>query len=297
MDLALAGLMVAVAYMVVARAFVRAADNGSSVSGGGEPVSLDALKPKAVAERAVYQRIAANNLFGEAGKLLGAAVSGGDDETEPSEDVQEAPPTLRLLGTTTGSPKDPLGSAQIENAAARTVDKVGTFFVGDGVTDDHTLYEIYPRKVILQNKKENRFEVLRQREDSSVSGAVKTASGAPVPGAGGPAATPGHINLKRDDLLREFTTNGAELVRLARPAMYTDAQGNIAGITSDNLNNIPLARQVGLQNGDVVQAVNGVNIDSEEKLAEIFTRFENASVFRLNVLRNGKVETINVKLD
>ena len=71
------------------------------------------------------------------------------------------------------------------------------------------------------------------------------------------------------------------------PVMAEDDNGNVTGISSDNFASIPLASQIGLQNGDVVNTVNGIKIDSDQKLMEIFTKFKNSNTFRLGVTRNG----------
>ena len=43
--------------------------------------------------------------------------------------------------------------------------------------------------------------------------------------------------------------------------------------------------------------VNGVNIDSQERLPEIFTKFQNATKFRLGILRHGKPQTLTISVE
>jgi len=245
-----------------------------------------------VGSRTEYDVIVANRLFGDGANRM-APKQPVVDET-PSDKLVEAPPELRLWGTATGFPTDPLGSAVIENAAAKTVQKIDAYFIGDRVTDRHVLVEIYPRRAILRNTAENRLEELLLREDPAPTAL------AGAPGAGRmqrpPKARANFAKVSRAHALEEFTTRGADLVREASPRMHFDEDGNIDGITSDELSKIPIAQTAGLKDGDVVQAVNGVAINSEESIPEIFRRFESATTFRLSVLRNGRTQMLNIEL-
>jgi hypothetical protein len=294
LDLVLVGLMVYVAFAAVRQALWTPADRADDVDAGGydDTGGLPDLNTH-VGPRTEYDAIVANRLFGEAANR--ATPKPPETPGPEKDELVDAPPELRLWGTATGFPTDPLGSAVIENAAAKTVQKIDTYFIGDHVTAQHILVEIYPRRAILRNTAKNRREELVLRDDA-----------APTAVAGAPGAdrvrrpTPGRANYARVNrayALEEFTTRGVELVQEAKPEMYFDEDGNIAGITSRNLSKIPLAQQVGLQDGDVVQAVNGVAINSEDSIPEIFSRFENAMTFRLSVLRNGKTQMLNIQLE
>ncbi len=294
LDLALVGLMAYVAFVAVRQA-LWTSDKGESqvdaydVSDVNEALSLN----RQVGLRTEYDAIVTNRLFGEAANRMAPKVA--DVKEPPSEEPVDAPPELRLWGTAaTAFPTDSLGSAVIENAAAKTVQKTDAYFIGDRVTDRHVLVEVHPREVILQNTVENRPERLRIEEGNA---ATAVAAG---PRAGRmrrpPSPRANYAKVSRAYALEEFTTRGAELVREASPRMHFDDDGNINGIVSDNVSKIPLAQKAGLKDGDVVQAVNGVAINSEESIPEIFSRFENSRTFRLSVLRNGKTQMLNIDL-
>ena len=294
LDLALVGLMAYVAFVAVRQARWTPEEGENQVDDHGVGSAGTALDLNSqVGQRAEYDVIVTNNLFGPAANRMASKAPVVDEPA--SDELVEAPPELRLWGTATGFPTDPLGSAVIENAAAKTVQKTDAYFIGDQVTAQHVLVEIYPRRAILRNTAENRLEELLLRED-----AAPTALAA-APGADRmrrpPTARANFAKVSRAYALEEFTNRGAELVREASPRMHFDEDGNIAGITSDNLSEIPLAKQAGLQNGDVVQAVNGVAINSEESIPEIFRRFESATTFRLSVLRNDRTQMINIELE
>lgn len=303
-DLALGILMAVVAYQVVALALAPADPDLLDPAGHGAGGGAAAFEPRQTDPRHAYDVLASNPIFGN-NSMLRTEGKPQDTEPEPQAEQPEAaaPSTLRLLGTTTIFPTDPLASAQIENANARTVQKIDTYFVGDEVTDSHVLMEVHPRKVILRNTRLNRLEVLEQAaEDKTVVASAPGSRGTvgpepPSPPASGRSMSRGHATVSRDEVVEAMATRGAELIQTAKPRMYVDENGNVAGITSDNLSAVPLAQKVGLKDGDVVQSVNGVDIDSQESIAEIFSRFENATVFRLGVMRGGQQQVLNVRLE
>jgi S1-C subfamily serine protease len=88
----------------------------------------------------------------------------------------------------------------------------------------------------------------------------------------------------------------SDLMAQLNPQMVEDDKGNITGITSASLSSVPLAKQAGLKDNDVIQAVNGITIDSQEKIGEIATKVGNANTIRLSVLREGKPQMITVKV-
>jgi hypothetical protein len=88
----------------------------------------------------------------------------------------------------------------------------------------------------------------------------------------------------------------ADVVNNLNPQMAEDENGNVTGITSDNFASFLFAREIGLQNGDVINTINGVQIDSDQKLMEIFQKFAQASTFRLGITRNGEPVVLTFQL-
>ncbi len=105
------------------------------------------------------------------------------------------------------------------------------------------------------------------------------------------------ITLNREEFLQELYENYAELVTTIRPEYYRDASGNVVGLTAQNISQVPMAQKLGLQDGDVLQSINNEQIDSEQKVMELFQRYRSASAFRIGILRNGKPMVIAYRLE
>jgi len=114
------------------------------------------------------------------------------------------------------------------------------------------------------------------------------ATAAPAPEAM-PSGEPGaeHLSLNKEELVQELYTRYSELTQI-EAKMYLDAAGNVIGVTADNIGQAPLAQKLGLQDGDVLQSVNGEQIDSEQKILELVQKYANASSFTIHILRNGQ---------
>ncbi|GMV91952.1 MAG: hypothetical protein AMXMBFR82_17300 [Candidatus Hydrogenedentota bacterium] len=292
-DLGLALLVAFVMYLIAEQQLESRAPKVSLPPidpGEGSNVELAKLGPQNE-----YDVIGSSGLFGAAGDMAEPA------QTElPPVSMEPPPPTLRLHATAaTGGPENRLSTAIIENSAAQSVQKISAYYLGQPVTDELVLKEVYPRKVILENPTKNSFsELLMAEADEKPSQAVAAMAARQPRQPVQTAQNTDAIALDRNAVAEELATyDYADVVNTLNPEMAEDENGNVTGITSSNFAAVPLAAEVGLQNGDVINTVNGIKIDSDQKLMEIFTKFSNASTFRLGITRNGSPQMLTFKLE
>jgi type II secretory pathway component PulC len=81
------------------------------------------------------------------------------------------------------------------------------------------------------------------------------------------------------------------------PQLKKDENGNVIGITSPNIGKIPLAQKYGFKDGDVIQTINGVTIDSEQRVMEVLSRYQNAPTHYVSILRDGKPQTLVFRVE
>ncbi len=292
-DLGLALLVAYVVYLIAEQQLESRALKVSlppPVPGDGSSVELAKLGPQDE-----YDVIGSSGLFGAAGDMAVPA-----QPELPPVSMEPPPPTLRLHATAaTGGPENPRSTAIIENSAAQTAQKISAYYLGQPVTDDLVLKEVYPRKVILENPAKNSLsELLMAEADEKPSQAVPALGGRQPRQPIQTAQNTDAIALDRNAVAEELATyDYADVVNTLNPEMAEDENGNVSGITSSNFAAVPLAAEVGLQNGDVINTVNGIKIDSDQKLMEIFTKVSNASTFRLGITRNGSPQMLTFKLE
>jgi len=293
-DLVLALLVAFVVYLIAVRQLEM---EPAPPDLGGTRVDEPGVMVAKVGPLAEYDVIGSSGLFGPSG-----------DDAEPNEPIpidpqlEPPPPTLKLHATAASiDPDDPLSTAIIENSAAATVQKISTYYHGQPVTDELHLKEVFPRKVILENRTKNTLSELAMAEvtdkNPQPAGAAlaRNQVRSPVQLAQNTANT---VALDRNAVAEELASyDYADVVNTLSPEMAEDDNGNVTGITSQNFASVPLASEIGLQNGDVVNTVNGIKIDSDQKLMEIFQKFGNASTFRLGITRNGQPQMLTFKLE
>ncbi|MFA7692072.1 MAG: type II secretion system protein N [Candidatus Hydrogenedentales bacterium] len=261
-------------------------------SSGTDEVSL----LKTVQDKSVYEGLAKSGLFGSAGQWDADAAPVVEEEEPIDEDITESTLDLKLRGTIALSPKDPFASAFIENLENR--DGVRSYPLNKEVVENVFVDTIYPREIILLNKRKEpaQREWLRMEEKDSENKAPAPAlPGAPLrPVRSRAEAAPErnqgtvqHTKVDRQEIVSEAIANYSTLATIT-PRVEKDAQGNVMGLTADGISQHPLAVKLGFQDGDMLQSINNEKIESREQLFEIFQRYQNATSFRVGILRNGQ---------
>ena len=87
------------------------------------------------------------------------------------------------------------------------------------------------------------------------------------------------------------------LLVMAAPEMVSDTQGNVAGVRSQAFGDIAVTRMLGLQNGDIIQSVNGYPVNSEQAIFDIVNRLEGERNFTAKLLRGGRLITLKYRIE
>ena len=290
LDLALVVLLLLVAYQAFSAVF----QPKHAIEKAAEPDGVPQLEVAKVGSLDEYSVIKENGLFGPASKEKDMDAPTEAPPPDPTETVTTLP--LKLLGTAATSPTDPLASAGIKNTQTNIED---TYYIGEPVLSDVVLEEVHKREVVLLNKKENRREILsmdekEEQNKTQVASGSQTRRPPASPSASADQTAPVVVNKKE---IMEVASDIPSLMAELKPQMKEDANGKIMGITSPVLGKMPLAKKIGLVDNDLITQINGIQIDSTEKLVEIATKFQNLSVFHLKVQRNGQTITRTIKLE
>lgn len=284
-------LVLCVAVLGVAGLFVRGILEDLSGSGGGPvgpPLEVADATFYTVAARPEYQGIIDSGIFG---KAASAKVDEEVEEPPPTEEEKVTDLQLRLLATTTTGPKDPLASAVIEVSEGARATR--TFFINEDVIPNVSLVEVRPREVVLDNRNERTREILPLEENLLLA---QNAGPSRITRPAAPSS-PNRVTLNRDEFVRDLQVNYTDLITQVKPRYVKDAEGNVVGITSDDIENVALAQKLNLRNGDVLQTINNERIDSEEKIVEIVNKYRNATSFRLGIQRDGRSQIISYRLE
>jgi general secretion pathway protein C len=220
-------------------------------------------------------------------------------ETKPTPTHREPitkPPTqlrVKLAGTVAGMDKQRF--AIIEDLSARGVQAV--YQVGDTIQNAYII-EIRPDCVVLDQ--DGKQESLCFEQDNATRSETRRRP-APSPPPRRLASTDDITRIdaatwriNRELILDNFSNLGG-LSQQARVTPYI-VQGQSQGFRLARLNPGSLFRRMGLQTGDVIQRVNGLQITSPEEALRAFQQLQSASTIRLELLRRNRNTTLTYEL-
>lgn len=289
-DLVLAGLVVAMAYLVMARILqddVVVRPTHATTSGDGSTGAGILRKPVG---RSAYESIVTSNLYGTAADMTGAPTEAPAVEEQP---LRPTTLPLKLYGTLALEPGDPLATAVIEDVALQAKQ---TYYLNQPVKDGYVLKEVHKRRVVLYNESTGALEELAQ-EQLQVASADRPPDPRTMRSNEPPAFAANQVVIDREATQRELESmNFAEFYAEVSPQLVRDDAGNVKGITSPNIDKIPMAQRFGFQPGDIVQEINNVKIDSEQKALEVINRFQHSASHFLTIERNGRKQTLVVRV-
>ena len=244
-----------------------------------------------------YDLIVKSRLFGGAARYDPSSKKKAAAPKQPaSELTEETKLPLKLLGTSVSGEHDAFAVAIIEVRQGPPQTKA--FYLGQEIMPRVFLAEVRRKEIVLDNRINNRFENLKQeRTDSNKrptpTSRVKVARRGPTSSA---STRPQMIVLDRADITKRIEEEYARLASTIDIRVVKDDKGKIQGVTTDNIEDIELAAELGLKNGDVLTSINNEPVDSREKGAQIVQKYRNASIFRLGILRNGQPMYINYRV-
>ncbi len=296
-------VILAVLAVLLVRELFRAGVQPGPVSQPNVKAALAPLKLAEVRNRAAYDPILQRGLFGAAGSYdPSKKPSKPAPAAEPTQTAEETRLPLRLFGTTFRPESHERAAAIIEvrEGAPRT----NTYYPEEEVISNVFLKEVRRAEVILDNRRTNRLERLAlEREENPGAGArARTPVARTVqrvtPRSAVTQQRPTLITLDREKITERLEEEYARVASRLNVRVVRDEKGEVQGITTDNIEQYDLAKELGFQNGDVLVSVNNEPVDSRESAVEVIQKYrdQNASLFRIGVLRNGQTQYINYRV-
>ena len=218
----------------------------------------------------------------------------------PPPEVPATPLPLKLVGIMAGKRAQAPRFAIIESMGSQPGQAV--YQVGDSVQQVF-IVDILPGCVVLDRGGEQQklcFE--RDAGTAPAPGAAPRVAAAPAPApqpsdAGGPdivRVDPGTWQIRREKLLENFANVGS-LSSQATVTPYFD-QGQQLGFRLSQIRAGGVLQQMGLQEGDVLQQVNGLNIHTPQEALQAYQQLQTESTVRLSILRNNSPTTLTYEI-
>jgi type II secretory pathway component PulC len=245
-----------------------------------------------VRQRDAYNPILKRKLFGAAGAFNPEA----KPEAPPpaaATTTEETSLPLKLYGTSVleGSPTRAAAIIEVKNEGKGAK----TFYPDDEVMSNVYLREVRPASVVLENRNQDRLELL---QIDWAPGKVSAARSAPQTALARAVSAdrPSLITLDRADIAKRLEDEYARVASTLNVSVVTGNDGKVQGITTDNIEQYPIAQELGFRNGDVLVSVNNEPVTSREEAVNIVRKYEGASIFRVGILRGGQMQYLTYRV-
>ncbi len=251
-----------------------------------------------------YDVINKRNIFNATPPSEAPAPSQDSEPPPPAPEPPATPLPFKLVGTVAG------GNASRFVILETTANPPGqaVYQVGD-VVQQVVIVDIRPDCVVVE-RGEGRRESLCFQTDSGTtppqqsavpaSGARQAAVAPPPPRPDDPGSKgivrvdPGTWRIGRDLIMENFANVGS----LSSQATVTPyfVQGQQQGFRLSQIRSGGLLQQIGLQEGDVLQTVNGLNLYTPQEALQAYQQLQTESTVRINILRNNRPTTLTYEL-
>jgi type II secretory pathway component PulC len=250
-----------------------------------------------VGDRSNYDGILNKGLFGAAGKYEHNAKPNKPKPPPPPpppKNVEDSKLPLELKGTVALGEENPFSSAVIDVKEKGI--GVRAFFIGEAVIDNVFLIKVNDGEVLLDNKRANRQEKLKHVLDTGKNDKPKgpaLAGNAPRVAASRPPSPRERpsgqqlVSLKREEITQKLQDDYERLASTVDVKESLDENGNLQGLTADNIESIDSLRDLGFQNGDVLVSINNEKVQSQSQITALANKYQNATIVRVGIIRAG----------
>lgn len=221
--------------------------------------------------------------------LISAQLFGSYQAVPTTAALGSAPDTnlnLLLIGILAGS-----NEADSRALIAQQGGDEAPYAIGADIVSGVTLHAIFPDRVILARN--GTFETLRLDKDSP-----SRASGNPVQAEGeamgiDPMAPAGAMLGQIRDRILQDPGKASEYIRV----QPSNVNGSLKGYRLYPGRSAEAFSHLGLRPGDLVTAVNGIQLNDGQKALQTLNELKQAGSVTLTLERGGQVQTISVSLN
>lgn len=101
--------------------------------------------------------------------------------------------------------------------------------------------------------------------------------------------------IKRD-LMNKLLANTTSLANGARSAPALNGEGKPTGIKIFAIRPSSFFGKIGLENGDTLKTINGLDVSSPDKILEVYTKLKSASHLTVSLERRGESKTLDYQI-
>ena len=234
-----------------------------------------------------YFVITERNLFNSQSSSLADALA------SISGPVSESKLKVKLIGTVEGPPEFAFAIVRDESNQQTKV-----YRIGDKILDIAPVLRIERNRIVILH--EGRQEALVIYEE--ITGPVAQVSTPQVSAPRGPGSppfsapdvrmlSPNRYEVDKRGFDQQMSNIGPLLTQARVVPNLVD--GKISGYRIFSIVPDSLYAKIGLREGDIIERVNGAEISTPESALQLFQRFRNESRFQVDLVRDGRKESLS----
>jgi general secretion pathway protein C len=267
-------------------AAIEVPQRGDGLPGKAVPVALTGTSD--------YRSIVEGNIFNS--KMRGKQPEPEKfQEAAPEPTAPKVPLNMTLIGTAVGH-----GGASYAIIEDTKTKEQLLYRVGDLLVDEATIARITRNRVEIRHGKEMEvLEVSLNPEEAKAGAQPAPVSSAPVVPKGTPGSNVRQLSRNRWVLDRREVESAVDnLPQLLTKARiipnFTEGKPDgfrIFAITEDSLYS-----KIGLQNGDILHRVNGIEVKDPQNFMKVFEQLKDETSITVDLVRNNQKETFGYEI-
>ena len=238
-----------------------------------------------------YKVVVDRNVFNSVPTTDGTDIDPPPTETtrEGGEgDIQPSDLKVKLIGTIVGAPEN--SYSVIEDLSTKKQD---VYHLGDMLLNEAEIIRIErPRVILLRDNVEEELTF----DDTDLKGVRKAATSSKTAASGeGIRQVTDSSFLIDEDEVEGALDNLNELLTQIRVVPNFE-NGKTTGFKVFAIRPDSIFDKIGLKNGDVIQRINDMDINSPEKAFEIFQQLKSEKNLSLDITRNGQRQSFSYEI-
>jgi len=241
-----------------------------------------------------YNVIVERNLFDSMNRVATQMIEEEEEQAFVERPNLDGPPVpsalpVKLLGTIVSS--DPAFSvATVEMSRSNTE----AYRIGEKIMGEATITSIERNKIfIINNGKREYLETEENKTMSVLAPSFEEVNSEPA-GAGVRELTPGKFVVDRGRI-EQVMSNMSQVMTQARVVPHFE-NGKAAGWKIFAIKPDSIYQELNLQNGDIIQRINGTEIDSPAKALEMYQQLAQQTRVTIDLVRRGSKQTLDYEI-
>ena len=241
-----------------------------------------------------YSMVTRKNVFNRSGEVPAAI---GAPETPDGKMPENDPVPSQLPIVLVGTIVHANEARSIATVQLTSANKIAPFIKDDDIEGLATMVRVERGKIIFRNNNNNMLEYVELPKDEAMQfGAAQNKPAAVATGPGDVQTTGSNEFTLTRDVINKYTKDLPAMLQQARAVPVLKAGGQIDGFRIVDYAADSIYEKLGLKRGDVIKGVNGDPVDSPAKGMALYSSLKSADEIKLELERNGRLETFTYRI-